>query len=1106
VDRFDELSDRVQAKSGEVLRGSTGAALVSHLLASASDAVGAAARKPQRIMVVVNGDGMVLRNGSSRVVQAQLRYLNAAGHDVVGLFLTYRHGSDASDLATWHASLAEAIRPFSFERVFIAGSGGCSTAPQLLQAIDDERQPPEWPLRAEFDLARTFSFGGEMLSFLRDHPIDAVLLNYITNHPVIEALGLTGSPVICEMHDLQSLQRAIYGNRPVDADDLDEEFRWLSRCDALISLSERETAVVRERLPEAVIETGRVFLPDPPPALQSLAGVRDLAEIIALAKPAPEVDVSRLVETGFIDLLFVSSNHLANASGLAWFLHDVYEPYLAGRRVSLAVAGTIAGVGGLPDLPNVFYLGPVETLAPLYAATRIVILPIVEGAGSPVKTFEALAYGKPVVGTSHAFRGLEADTTQLIVRDEASDFADAVLALLNSETAREEAAGRSLALAERHNNDADYYRMMDRVLAGPLKVADTTAMPPHWPAERIFVEWSLRLQALNHLARAFLEAEPFDGWALSLLGHDPGPHFGQMIDGVIDHLIRHGDAAILNLEPDIASGLTDRPRARACRDLSDAIRLALGAAGHDIPPPSAVREGGLRVAVHGQLVLHLAADREQTVKVDGVTLALSASNAAGQDDLPLYQADVAASCSRGLRVIDLDVDATADASLPLILSHALPLATETSILGRPAFSGFALHGDGTASLPPLSDGTLNLPALVDGRHSGFVDFVFATGESAISDPLLMLASQPATPMIVRAGAFTLARLLIERDLQAGDFGIYEIALRNSDPHSSLRLVAASSGLVLGPIPTALPVATALTLSRSHVDSAGSMRLMEQAQRAMAAVLRGEPLSEQSLAPLAVFSSPQARRDVLTPLAEQLLQRQSRLGAVEAQRHSPGDVVGDIGAMIDAYHNVAPDRVALLSPALPIEITDASGRGIAAETEALSGDRGWRVALPAADSGHELRIRLGANFELPGHPDAIRISGFHSAEGRYRWTGPTRCSSVTLPIALTHPSRLLIELGRTGENKEERDFAVSCNGTPVLCRLQAGSGGTTLTAELPAVKSPVPCTEIQFCVRHQFQPAPPDKRVLGVVFRSLTLVLSVGGGDTTLADAIIRDPV
>src|SRR5215204_4222595 len=211
----------------------------------------------------------------------------------------------------------------------------------------------------------------------------------------------------------------------------------------------RETAIVRDRLPKAIVETTGVFLPTPPPALRSLAGAKDLAEIVSSSGPLlreyqfeaaweigkPE-EVQRLIEAGTADLLYVSSAHMANVSGLKWFLSQVWEPYLADRQVSMIVAGSIRRIEGWPKHSRLFFIDQVEDLAPLYAATRVVVLPITEGAGGPVKTYEALAYGRPVVGTSHAFRGIDGEPGEFIIRDEPQDFAGAVLDLINSDDER----------------------------------------------------------------------------------------------------------------------------------------------------------------------------------------------------------------------------------------------------------------------------------------------------------------------------------------------------------------------------------------------------------------------------------------------------------------------------------------------------------------------------------------------------------------------------------------------------------------------------------------------------------------------------------------------
>jgi len=74
---------------------------------------------------------------------------------------------------------------------------------------------------------------------------------------------------------------------------------------------------------------------------------------------------------------------------------------------NLVIAGEICSIfaGGAP--PGVQLLGYCDSLDDFYDAVDIVVTPLVMGTGLKIKTVEALAYGKPVVGTRLAFEGLD---------------------------------------------------------------------------------------------------------------------------------------------------------------------------------------------------------------------------------------------------------------------------------------------------------------------------------------------------------------------------------------------------------------------------------------------------------------------------------------------------------------------------------------------------------------------------------------------------------------------------------------------------------------------------------------------------------------------------
>jgi glycosyltransferase involved in cell wall biosynthesis len=93
--------------------------------------------------------------------------------------------------------------------------------------------------------------------------------------------------------------------------------------------------------------------------------------------------------------------------------------------------------------------GFVDSLADLYAQADCVVVPLTEGAGSPMKFIEALAYGVPVVATPKAARGLE--VVAGVHYCEGSDsvtLAQAIVEVLRDGGAEMAAAGRQLAERE----------------------------------------------------------------------------------------------------------------------------------------------------------------------------------------------------------------------------------------------------------------------------------------------------------------------------------------------------------------------------------------------------------------------------------------------------------------------------------------------------------------------------------------------------------------------------------------------------------------------------------------------------------------------------------
>lgn len=135
-------------------------------------------------------------------------------------------------------------------------------------------------------------------------------------------------------------------------------------------------------------------------------------------------------------LLFVGIfNHLPNRDGVAWFLEQCWPAVARGcpdARLRIVGRGDWASMAGqFPGLTNVAFVGEVADLGPEYEAARVAICPVREGGGSKIKVIEAASYGRPVVATSHSFRGFDGlESDSLGQTDDPAAFAEACLRML----------------------------------------------------------------------------------------------------------------------------------------------------------------------------------------------------------------------------------------------------------------------------------------------------------------------------------------------------------------------------------------------------------------------------------------------------------------------------------------------------------------------------------------------------------------------------------------------------------------------------------------------------------------------------------------------------
>jgi glycosyltransferase involved in cell wall biosynthesis len=189
-------------------------------------------------------------------------------------------------------------------------------------------------------------------------------------------------------------------------------------------------------------------------------------------------------------LLAIASRNPLNEQSITWFLNQVWPRILDGcadsapgsdpaASVQLEICGDINTLIKDPRLPGVRFRGIVGDLSPHYQQCDVVLLPVIMGGGVAVKTLEALLHERAVVATRHALRGLPEEVVETVgYANEPEAFADAVLRLLRSAGARDEAIQRSRRAVQLLRDQRFYDRLSAAMVAVRLHPSAQAVIVP----------------------------------------------------------------------------------------------------------------------------------------------------------------------------------------------------------------------------------------------------------------------------------------------------------------------------------------------------------------------------------------------------------------------------------------------------------------------------------------------------------------------------------------------------------------------------------------------------------------------------------------------------
>lgn len=571
--------------------------LVDTLAARAAEGLERREERPT-VLALFDGDAFIFRTGSSSVYRSQLSHLVRSGYSVYAVFIFHDLVSVTYSEEYYEDVLEAAARDLPLCGYWTVHH------PVRLRSLASRLRGIDLVYRNVFTLERSLLLARcrdvppDVGRFVAERRPDFILANYVTSWPLVEKINTAGVPVVCETHDIQAFQNAIYGQSEIDPRDVEQEVALLKRFDAVLTISDLERDYLAEHLPPEKVHFLPVLSRAPLPALTDLAGAQGMPELMSsCGSDREDIDIDRvfatqnfsqfhrLNEQDGIDLLFVSTNHQPNIISLRWFYEEVFLPHLADHGVNLVIAGNIYWTAEhFIRHPNVFLAGRVNTLAPLYAAAKVVLCPIRSGAGTNIKTVEALVMAKPVVATSFAMRGIDFDDAEFPVYDDPRAMAGRIRALLADPALRLQCARAAYAIGRPFSDTNVYDAAFQRALAGVLgpRLRTPEPMPlPRWSGE--LVEWDGHLVAFNRALWRWANGEELEpGHCDDILRQLGNPDRVRAYRAMFDRYYGERDTPILQSSPYrrevvtrfAASGPTLRDLLHAVRERASSVALS----------------------------------------------------------------------------------------------------------------------------------------------------------------------------------------------------------------------------------------------------------------------------------------------------------------------------------------------------------------------------------------------------------------------------------------------------------------------------------------------------------------------------------------------------
>lgn len=156
-----------------------------------------------------------------------------------------------------------------------------------------------------------------------------------------------------------------------------------------------------------------------------------------------------------------------NQNAVIYFCEHIFpkiKEKIPGARFVIVGKHAPEKISRLGSLPDVSFEGYAPSMEPYYEKVSLVVVPLLNGAGTRIKILEAMSYERPVVSTTIGAEGLEVTNGEnILIADEPDEFAKKCVALLTNPQRRKEIAAKGYRLVKEKYDLSVFHKKMDGV-------------------------------------------------------------------------------------------------------------------------------------------------------------------------------------------------------------------------------------------------------------------------------------------------------------------------------------------------------------------------------------------------------------------------------------------------------------------------------------------------------------------------------------------------------------------------------------------------------------------------------------------------------------------